>query len=148
MPELEGIRCLGAHLVLDAHLPGAVVEIHQPVHHRRRRARGGGDARSGDHAALQTTRVNRGRLPLPGDAPGQCLGLGEAGRSQRQFGAAAEAGGLDAFDMAVPGEKEAHAISLPGAGWRGEPYRPHLTLRSIARRCVSPRFARLLSDCV
>ena len=32
--------------------------------------------------------------------------LGEAGRRQRQFGAAAEAGGLDAFDMAVAGKEE------------------------------------------
>ena len=35
--------------------------------------------------------------------------LGEAGRVSCELGAAAEAGGLDAFDMAVAGEEEAHS---------------------------------------
>jgi hypothetical protein len=38
---------------------------------------------------------------------GEGVSLGEAGRRQREFGAAAEAGGRDAVDMAVAGEKEA-----------------------------------------
>jgi hypothetical protein len=86
---------------MGAHLPGAVVEVDQPLHDGGGRAGGRADLRAGDDAALKPAGVDRGGLPLPGDAPGNRVRLGEAGRRQLELGATAEAGGLDAFDMAV-----------------------------------------------
>ena len=106
VPEPEGVRAPRPDLVVGAHLPGAVVEIHQAVEHRRL------------HAARRRDLARRSRRSAAGrwcrsPTGFHCAAMRSASASacarpvgQRQFGAAAKAGGLDALDMAVTGEEE------------------------------------------
>ena len=111
MPKPEGTGRLGFHLVVGAHLPGAVIDVHQAVHHRRRRAARHTDLRSGHDTALQAAGVDGDGPPLAGNALGEGLSLCDPGRSQRKLGAIAEADRIDARDMAATGEEEASRAS-------------------------------------
>src|SRR5260370_26639843 len=106
MPQPEGVGRLGLDLVVRAHLPGAVVEIHQPIERARLDAARIADLGAGHHATLKPAGVDRHRLPLRRDALGERRSLGKAGWGEREFSPAAKARGLDALDMAVAGEEE------------------------------------------
>src|SRR5262249_23851739 len=106
LPSTIGLRHLGLDLGVGAHLPGAVVDIHQPVQRLGLDAARFGDQRAGSHAALQRAGVDHDRLPACRNALGERCRLDEALLGQRELSAAAKALGPDAFDMAMPGQQD------------------------------------------
>ncbi len=105
---------------MAAHLPGAVVDIHQPLERDGLGAAEIGDDGSGHDAALQGAGIDDGRPPGARDARRQRLGLGHAFLGQGQLGAAAEALGEDAFDVAVAGQQDlGHPANLAGSALVG-----------------------------
>ena len=70
-PELIGRRRLGLDLLMGAHLPGAIVDVAQPLVHRGANPADRRDPGARHHAALQRTRIDGNGFPARGDA-GDC----------------------------------------------------------------------------
>src|SRR4029077_4837520 len=98
------LGCL--HLCKGLHLPAAVVDVVELFDALGLDLAGAGDRRTGEDTPRKRARVHACRAPPLGDAASDRQGLGLSALGQGQVLPAAEAGRMNAFDVAVANQDD------------------------------------------